>query len=488
MTHDTQAPPPATVPTAEPRLSRSLGVGGNVLITLSSISPASSVFIVGGAALTAYGTGVFWAFLIAGVISILIAFCYADLASSYPVAGGDYSLVSRALGPTFGIADFFINLISLPLIVAVFGLGVADYLGVAIGGLSPLATGLVMVAVATITACFNIRTNAWVTGIFMFIEFAALLLLTVLGVVHISRPFTDLLAPQVLATAGGHLVPITVVGMMLAVTQGVFAYNGYSGSVYFAEETRNAQRTIAKAVLWSAVATMAAELIPLTAILWGTADLPRLFGNALPINMFLAQRSNHLVTVVVLVAVAFAIINAMIAIALQAGRMLYTAARDGAMPLAIARPLAKVSPKSHVPVVATAVMGVIALLACFVPMDVLLNATGSTVVFTYLFIAVAALANHRKAKPAGAYRMPWWPIPPAVGLAILVVVFVMTAMDPTQWTSLAIAIGLVVAGFVYYALYVRPRRGTQFVLLDAVDDEADDAADHGMPVTVTIEE
>ena len=51
-------------------LSRSLGVGGNVLITLSSISPASSVFILGGAALAGYGTGVFWGFAIAGVISI----------------------------------------------------------------------------------------------------------------------------------------------------------------------------------------------------------------------------------------------------------------------------------------------------------------------------------------------------------------------------------------------------------------------------------
>src|SRR5262245_10363705 len=74
------------------QLSRSLGVGGNVLITLSGISPASSVFILGGAALAGYGTGVFWGFALAGVISLLIAFCYAELASRHPIAGGDYSL------------------------------------------------------------------------------------------------------------------------------------------------------------------------------------------------------------------------------------------------------------------------------------------------------------------------------------------------------------------------------------------------------------
>ncbi|MFI5060782.1 MAG: hypothetical protein ACHP7F_05000, partial [Actinomycetales bacterium] len=46
------------------KLARTLGVGGNVLLTLSSISPAASVFILGGAALSSYGTGVFWGFLI----------------------------------------------------------------------------------------------------------------------------------------------------------------------------------------------------------------------------------------------------------------------------------------------------------------------------------------------------------------------------------------------------------------------------------------
>src|SRR4051812_18040919 len=189
------APDPAAAPPAtyEGTLSRSLGVGGNVLITLSGISPASSVFVLGGAALAAYGTGVFWGFVIAGVISLLIAYCYAELAARHPVAGGDYSLVSRTLGPAAGVAIFFVGLVTLPLIVAVFALGVADSLGVAIGGLDPVGTAVVVTVLATITACLNIRTNAWVTGAFLFVEMAALALLTVLGLVHVERPITALL-------------------------------------------------------------------------------------------------------------------------------------------------------------------------------------------------------------------------------------------------------------------------------------------------------
>lgn len=454
------------------RLSRSLGVGGNVLITLSGISPASSVFILGGAALAGYGTGVFWGFLLAGVISILIAFCYAELASRHPIAGGDYSLVSRVLGPSAGAAVFFIGLVSLPLIIAIFALGVADYLGVAIAGLDPLATALIVIVLATVTACFNIRANAWVTGAFLFVEMAALVLLAVLGLVHVERPITDLLDPQALDFTTGELAPLGIAGLVLAVTQGIFSYNGYGGAVYFAEETKNARRAIARAVLWSAIITVIAELVPLTAVLLGATSLEELFGAELPVETFLGELAGDTVTTFVLVAIALAIINAIIAIALQSGRLLFAAARDEALPAAFARPLARVSPSTRMPIVATIVMGVIALAACFIPFDVLLNATGSTLAFSYGFIALAALVVRRTADPASSagYRMPLWPAPPAVALIAIIAIFVIGILDPAQWLSLGIAFGIVAAGFLYYALYLRRSPGALH-LIEGDDDE-----------------
>lgn len=451
-------------------LSRTLGLGGNILITLSSISPASSVFILGGAALATFGTGVFWGFLIAGVVSILIAFCYAELASAYPVAGGDYSLVSRALGPAFGVAVFFISLVSLPLIIAVFAMGVADYLGVAISGLSPQATALTVVVLTTVTACFNIRTNAWLTGIFLFIEMAALILLAGLGLLHIERPVGTLFTPEALDSSGS-MAPLALAGLMIAVTQGIFSFNGYGGAVYFAEETRNPTRTLARAVLWSAGITIAAELIPLTAILLGASSQEELFGSELPVEAFLSERTGHAVTVLVLLSVAFAIINAIIAITLQAGRLLYAAARDRAMPEGLSKVLCRVSPGGRVPVAATAVMGTIAFLACFVPLDVLFTATGSTLTFTYLFIALAAITHRHGKQQMPGYRMPWWPLPPALCIATLGVVFVVSFMDSAQWLSLGISLAFVSAGFAYYYLYLRPRTGTHLLLLGAVVED-----------------
>lgn len=475
MTHATPptaagTPPPTDAPTYDGTLSRSLGVGGNVLITLSGISPASSVFVLGGAALGAYGTGVFWGFAIAGVISILIAFCYAELASRHPVAGGDYSLVSRTLGPSAGVAVFFVGLVTLPLIVAVFALGVAEYLGVAIGGLDPVWTAVVVTVLATGTACLNIRTNAWVTGAFLFIEMAALALLSVLGLLHVERPITALFDPQALDAATGGLAPLGIAGLVIAVTQGIFSFNGYGGAVYFAEETKNARRTIARAVLWSAVITILAEIIPLAAIMLGTTSLADLFGADLPVEAFLDERAGHAVTVFVFVSIALAIVNAIIAIALQSGRLLFAAARDQALPQAIAAPLTRVSETAKMPWVATLVMGVFAVGGCLIPVDLLLNATGSTLAFSYGFIALSAIVMRRTSGRTG-YSMPLWPLPPVVALVAIAAIFVMGLLDPTQWPSLGIAVGIVAAGYLYYFGYLRSRAGTHLLLLEVDDEE-----------------
>jgi amino acid transporter len=171
------------------------------------------------------------------------------------------------------------------------------------------------------------------------------------------------------------------------------------------------------------------------------------------------------------------------------------------MPEAIARPLAVVSSRTKMPVAATIVMGVLALAACFIPFDVLLNATGSTLAFSYGFIALAAFAVRRRrdgvggtapgtaasidqdpadeaaasagmpaAASAPGYRMPLWPLPPAIALLAIGAIFVIGILDPAQWLSLGIAFGIVGAGFAYYALYLR-RSPAALHLLHGDDDE-----------------
>jgi hypothetical protein len=76
----------------------------------------------------------------------------------------------------------------------------------------------------------------------------------------------------------------------------------------------------------------------------------------------------------------------------------------------------------------------------------------------------------RKSGRAG-YLMPLWPLPPIVALIAIAAIFVMGLLDPNQWLSLGIAVGIVAAGFGYYFGYLRSRAGTHLLLLEVSDDE-----------------
>src|SRR5260221_10123094 len=77
----------------EQELSRSIGILGNVFITLSGVTPASSVFIIVPVALVAAGSGSFLAFVFAAIVGVFMAFCWAELSAAFPIAAGGYGLV-----------------------------------------------------------------------------------------------------------------------------------------------------------------------------------------------------------------------------------------------------------------------------------------------------------------------------------------------------------------------------------------------------------
>jgi amino acid transporter len=290
--------------------------------------------------------------------------------------------------------------------------------------------------------------------------------------VHIERPITDLLNPQALGSSGA-LAPIGIAGLVLVVTQGVLSQFGYGGAVYFAEETKNPRRNVARAVLYSALITVVVELVPLVSVMLGADSIEGLVGSDLPVQEFLEQRAGHAVAVFVLLTMALAILNANIALGLQAGRLLFAAARDQALPAVLATPLSRVSGSVSMPRVATIVMGVISGACCLMPMTLLVNATGSTVVVGFAFIALSALVVRRQrgVEHPELFRMPLWPLPALVALAVIAGVVVIGVMDPEQWSSLGIALGIVAAGYAYYFGYLRSRGATHLLLLDAQDDD-----------------
>ena len=140
---------------------------GALFLTLSAVTPASSVFVIVPGVITQAGTGAFYSLIIGAFVGIAMAFVYAELASAFPLSGGEYALTGRALGPLSGFLIMGTNAFNTTIQVSALAVGAAPYLEAVAPGLDPIAVGIVITLGATFMAIFDIRTNAWITGVWM---------------------------------------------------------------------------------------------------------------------------------------------------------------------------------------------------------------------------------------------------------------------------------------------------------------------------------
>lgn len=253
-------------------------------------------------------------------------------------------------------------------------------------------------------------------------------------------------------------------------TTALFAYNGYGTAVCFAEETRQASRTIGRAILWSLAIAVLTQLIPLVAVILGTPNMAEMVGAADPLTYFVQSRGGTVINDLVSLGIAIAIINAVLAGTLQNARKVYSSARDRSWPEIINRPLERIHPRLKTPVVATVVFGMLSIaLLAVVPFGVLLIITGASLLITYALVALSALVGRINGSTDRAvFRMPLWPAIPLTMLAVTLVITYQNLVN--DWVSVAITVAIAVAGLPYYYLYIRRRGGDRWTLPDPVDD------------------
>jgi len=431
---------------------------GVLFLTMSVTTPAASVFVIVPGMLQAAGSGALWAMLISAIVLVATAYIYAELSSAWPIAGGEYVMVGRTLGPAAGFAILGITAVNNILFAPVAGLGISAVLSTVIPGLPEIPLAIAVVAIATLSGLLNIRLNAWITGIFLAIEIIALAVVAALIFAGPARPLGDLLVQPVMA-GGGELVPATPAAIGLAITIGVFALNGCGTAVYFAEELKEAPQQVARAVLWALVLTLLCEGLPLLAILAGAPDLLAVFQADDPFGMFVALRGGTLLSQVIAIGVAIAILNAIIAALLLCGRFIYSTARDCSWGHPLDAWMCALHTRHASPWIATLLCGGVGIAACFLPLTLLLLLAGSGLIATYGGIALAAIVGRRTGATAhAAYRMPFHPIAPYVTLAGLIYVVWMNWQDPTEGRlSLIVTGGEIALSLLYYFLVLRRR-------------------------------
>jgi amino acid transporter len=417
------------------------------------------------------GSGTLWAFLLAGLVCVATAFVYAELSSAFPIAGGEYVMVARTLGPLPGFVILGINVFNNMLFPPVVGLGVSAVLGTVVPGLPQVPTAIVVVAGSTLCGLLNIRVNALITGIFLAVEVAALIVVVVLGLAEPARSVLPMLTHPVMLVDGA-MVPASLSAIGLATTVAIFALNGYGMAVYFGEEMRDAHRKIARVILTSFAVSLVLELVPIIALLIGAPDLKTMFAAEDPFGLFVRLRGGTMLSQMVAIGVVIAIINAAIVTVLASARFFWCTGRDVVWGYRFDIFIGAIHPKWGSPWVATLMIGLVGVGCCFISLPFLLILNGGGLIVTYAAISLAAIVGRRSgATDHAIYRMPIFPLAPVFTLLALVSVVYANWMDPEEGRPAMIATAAqIVAAAAYYWLLIR-RRGA-WIVRDPRPEEA----------------
>lgn len=223
-----------------------------------------------------------------------------------------------------------------------------------------------------------------------------------------------------------------------------FAYIGFDAISTAAEEAKNPQRDMPRAMIGSLVVTSILYIL-VTIVLTGLLPWHQL-GTAEPLATAFAARGLDIMAGVIAIAALFATASVLLVFQLGQPRIFFSMARDGLLPNWASR----VHPKYRTPHVSTIVTGIfVAFFAAFAPIDAVIELTNIGTLFAFILVSGGVwLLRYLEPDRPRPFRTPWVPFVPIA--AIVSCGWLMLGLPLTTW----IRFGLwMLAGLVIYALF-----------------------------------
>ncbi|GAA0711960.1 amino acid permease [Dokdonella soli] len=430
-----------------------IGIGGIIGV---------GVFVLAGqqAALNA-GPAVALAFIIAGIASAAAALCYAEFAGLIPVTGSAYTYSYATLGELVAWLIGWDLLLEYALIVAVVAIGWSGYvqsalasaglslpvwaqgaIGTGEGRVFNLIAALVTLAVATLLV-MRTEWGARFNTVVVAVKVAAVALVIGVGVFYVNPANWHPFVPErVIGPDGiGHF---GLKGVATAAAVVFFAVFGYDTLTTAAEESKNPQRDLPRAVLLSLGISMAMYLA-VSMVLTGIAHYDTLNTEA-PVADAFKGLGLHWVAVTISVSAVFGLISVLFAFMLGAARIWFALSRDGLLP----GWFAKVHPTYGTPHRPTIALGVFtALVAGFFPLGEVAKLVNIGVLSAFIVICGSViLLRIRKPDLPRAFRTPWVPLIPLIGIGFSI--WLLSELAAITWMVFVVWVSL---GFIIYFSY-----------------------------------
>jgi amino acid transporter len=469
------------------RFTRSLSGLGAIILTLSVLSPGVSIFVSGASILQQAGTGAVLAFLIGSLVCYCQTAMSAELGAAYPTAGYDAAAIGHAIGDWAGATCYIAAIVNIPLFLNISAAGIATYLHPIGLPFDNNTTTFVVIGVIAALSMLNIRANEYITGVFLLIEFGALLLVAGIGAAHVQPGAAALILHPVHVQAGVWLAAgIGVVG--IAVNNASWTLAGASQALMFSEDMKRPQ-TIGRIILISFALTVVLETAPVIGTIIGAHDLKAVLSNGDPFETFLGQYLPAFGLKMVSLSIAVAIFNACLAGFVGIGRQVFSMARTRLFSPPINSALLRLIPRTDAPWVAILLIAGSTALATYIPLDFkILLLSGTTTILTVFYIWGVVAGRRSGRTGAQTYKTPLFPLVPILGIGIVIGEVCVLWLDPESGRkSLFICASVYILAYAYYR-FVLMRRSGGWIMTGPEDVDAlvglhNTSGAHGLPRT-----
>ncbi|MBV8531468.1 MAG: amino acid permease, partial [Candidatus Eremiobacteraeota bacterium] len=398
-----------------------------------------------------------------GLIALLGAGIFAELAARRPHDGGLYAYLRDAFHPALAfIFGWCLLLVSQSGGMAAAAVTFANYFSQLVGSALPIrALGAAVICVFTAINALGVRTGTTTQNAFMILKILAIAAFAAIGLFAL-RP-TGTLAPAP-APPGGM---IALIG--LAMVPVLFAYSGWQTSSFMTAELRDPHSTLPRGLLVG-VGMVVLLYLAVNATCLRVLGIHALGLTTTPASDVAQIAFGPIGRAAMAIVIAVSTLGFLSNQILTSPRVYYQMAADGTF----FKPLGSVNPRTHAPVIAIVAQGAIATaLTLFFNYGQILNYVTSN---DYIFFGLAAVAlivfRNRDARnpraPAPFFRMPGHPVTTVVFLAVTWYVVGDTILNSPHDTL--IGVGILLSGLPVYLIFAARTASGRSSALQGADD------------------